>query len=163
MYISNELYKKVEITSIDEPSSIDWFWVLDLVEQDFMLTKLLLFEEFTAPTLTLDIKGAQFVLPAEWNILVYSPDTSIVDMVSVSDLTKSNFNVFLFDHQRHAVVEVETRVIDYATSGTVRTPAFNKNNMLCYPIGPQHWILIAPTDTYSKYLKQDVTVGNFLY
>lgn len=169
MFISNEEYKKIEIQSIDEPSSIEWFWILDLIEQDFMLTKLVLFEEFVAPSLTLSIGGvdgaggATIQLPAEWNILVYSPETSDVDMVAISDLTKSNFSIFLYDHKRNAVIDKETRVVAYSPSSVVRTPVFNKSNMLCHPIGTQHWVFVAPTDTYTKYLKQSATVGNFLY
>lgn len=163
MFITNESNKKFEIRSIDEPIAADYFWVLDLLQQDWMLSKLVMLEEFTAPTLTLSIKGDLIVVPAEWNILVYSPETSDVDMVQISDLTKSEFTVFLYDFTKSKVVESSCKVVNYSSNSVVRTPSFNKNNMLCHPVAGSYWIMVAPTDTYNKYLKESVTVGNFLH
>lgn len=163
MLISDEDTKAVQITSIDEPIETDYFWVLDLEEQDFKLSKLIMLEEFVAPTLTVNIKGFAIELPAEWNILVYSDETSVVDMVQVSDLTKSNFSLFLLDHKKNKIIENVAKIVKYSPSSTVRTPSFNKNLMLCSPIGESAWIMIAPTDTYNKYLKESITVGNILH
>jgi hypothetical protein len=163
MFITNEQYKNFKVTSIDEPIPVDYFWILDLQEQDWMLSKLVMLEEFTTPTLTLNIKGHLIELPAEWNILVYSPETSDVDMVQISDLTKSEFVIFLYDYKTSKVIEHTAKVVNYSPSSTVRTPSFNKSNMLCYPIAERYWIMVAPTDTYNKYLKDSITVGNFLY
>lgn len=163
MFITNEENKTFEIKSIDEPINADYFWILDLQEQDWMLSKLVMLEEFHAPTLTLSIKGNLVELPAEWNVLVYSTETSDVDMVQVSDLTKSEFTIFLYDYNRSKVVEQACKVVSYSPSEVVRTPSFNKSNMLCHPVGDTYWIMVAPTDTYNKYLKESVTVGNFLY
>lgn len=163
MFITNEENKTFEIKSIDEPINADYFWILDLQEQDWLLSKLVMLEEFYTPTLTLNIKGNLIELPAEWNILVYSNETSDVDMVQVSDLTKSEFTVFLYDFRSSKVVEQSCKVVAYSPSKVVRTPSFNKSNMLCHPIADRYWIMVAPTDTYNKYLKDSVTVGNFLY
>lgn len=163
MLISNENSKPILISSIDEPLNTDYFWVLDLEERDFKLSKLLMLEEFIAPTLTINIKGHAISLPADWNILVYSDETSGVDMVQVSDLTKSSFSLFLLSHKNNKIIENSVKVIAYDTQSTVRTPSFNKNLMLCHPIGEAAWIMVAPTDTYNKYLKEPITVGNFLY
>jgi len=163
MLISNEDSRPIVIASIDEPINTDYFWVLDLEEQDFKLSKLVMLEEFSAPTLTINVKGHSIEIPAEWNILVYSDDTSAVDMVQVSDLTKSNFSLFLLNHKSNKIVENLARVTNYSSASVVRTPSFNKNLMLCHPIGDNAWIMIAPTDTYNKYLKESITVGNFLH
>lgn len=163
MLISNENSLPIAINSIDEPLDIDYFWILDLAEQDFKLSKLIMLEEFSTPTLTINIKGHMIELPAEWNILVYSTETASVDMVQVSDLTKSHFSLFLMDHKKNKVIENLVKVISYKTTAIVRTPSFNKNMMLCYPIGETAWVMIAPTDTYNKYLKDTTTVGNFLH
>lgn len=163
MFITTENNKTLEIKSIDEPMTTDYFWVCDLIQHDFMLSKLIMLEEFNAPMLTLSIRGKLVDLPAEWNILVYSPDTSEVDMVQVSDLTKSDFTIFLYDHKNSKVIETNSKIINYVSTATIRTPSFNKNNMLCHPVGDNHWIMVAPTDTFNKYLKDSVTVGNFLY
>lgn len=163
MLISNEDSLPVAISSIDEPMNTDYFWVLDLEDQDFKLSKLIMLEEFHAPTLTLNIGGHSIEVPAEWHILVYSPETASVDMVQTSDLTKSHFSLFLLDHRKNKVIENIVRVTNYSSSAVVRTPNFNKNLMMCHPIGETAWIMIAPTDTYNKYLKDTVTVGNFLH
>lgn len=163
MLITNEENINYKIESIDVPLVADYFWVLDLVEQDWVINKLVMLEEFHTPTLTLNIKGDLVEIPAEWNILVYSPETSTVDMVQISDLTKSDFTIFLFDYKKSKVVETSTKVVAYSPSSVIRTPSFNKNNMMCYPIADKYWIMIAPTDTYNKYLKDSITVGNFLY
>ena len=163
MLISDENSIPKMISSIDEPLDIDYFWALDLQEQDFKLEKLILLEEFLTPTLVISIGGHAIELPAEWNLLVYSPETAIVDMIQVSDLTKNNFTLFLFDHKQNRVIESTVKVIDYYSSATIRTPGFNKNMMLCHPVGVKAWIMVAPTDTYNKYLKDIVTVGNFLH
>ena len=163
MLISNESHETIEISSIDEPVSIDHFWIMDLQQKDFMLSKLMMLEEFTSPTLTLDIFGQQINIPVEWHILVYSPETSVVDMVQISDLTRSDFCIFLYDHTTSKILENRPKVVDYTSNQLVHAPAFNKNSMLCHPVGSRYWIMIAPTDTYNKYLKDTVTIGNFLY
>lgn len=163
MLITNEEYQTYDIRSIDKPISIDHFWVMDLIAQDWMLTKLVMLEEFDAPTLTVSIRGKLVELPSEWNILVYSPDTSDVDMVQVSDLTKNSFTLFVYDFKINKVIETTCKVVNYSPSSTIRVPSFNKNNMMCHPIADRYWIMIAPTDTYNKYLKDTVTVGNFLF
>lgn len=163
MLISNEDSRPVAINSIDEPIDTDYFWILDLADQDFKLSKLIMLEEFSTPTLTINVKGHAIELPAEWNILVYSTDTASVDMVQVSDLTKSHFSLFLLDHKKNKVIENMVKVVSYKTAATVRTPSFNKNMMMCHPIGETAWVMVAPTDTYNKYLKDTITVGNFLH
>lgn len=163
MKIIDENYKQHLIKSIDEPISVDYFWVVDLQEKDFMLNKLVMLEEFNAPSLTISIQGERIQIPAEWNILVYSPETSDVDMVQISDLTTSDFTIFLYNLNSNKVIETTCRVVDYSTTSVFRVPSFNKSNMLCYPIGNSYCIMIAPTDTYNKYLKESTTVGNFLY
>lgn len=163
MQITDENNKTVTIKSIDKPISTDFFWILDLQAQDWLLTKLVMLEEFTTPTLTLNIRGNLVEVPAEWNILVYSPETSDVDMVRVSDLTKSAFTIFFYDFISNKIIEESARVVGYSPNSTVRTPSFNKSNMLCHPVADRYWIMIAPTDTYNKYFKDSVTVGNFLY
>lgn len=163
MQITNENYTNYKIESIDVPIDIDYFWVLDLQEYDWFITKLVMLEEFHAPILTINIKGESIDVPAEWNILVYSPETSSVDMVQLSDLTKSDFTVFLYDYKNSKVIESPCRVMGYKSSAVVRTPSFNKSNMLCHPVADRYWIMIAPTDTYNKYLKDSITVGDFLY
>ena len=77
------------------------------------------------------------------------------------------FKVLIFSVRNfnyvNKVVEETARVVGYSPNSVVRTPSFNKSNMLCHPVADRYWIMIAPTDTYNKYFKDAVTVGNFLY
>lgn len=161
MNIINQDNKIVKISSIDDSIDCDYFWVLNLQQQDFQLFKLQMLEEFECPTLTIFINGTKIQLPADWNILVYSPETSDVDMVQISDLTKASFDIFLYNPDSSKIVNTSIRVIDYSPSTIIRIPSFNKNSMLCHYVSDS-WIMIAPSDTYNKYLK-DVTVGTLLY
>lgn len=162
MLISDENSLPYNIQSIDEPIQCDYFWTLNLDEQDFRLSKIVLLEEFQTPSLTLNIFGSLLELPSEWNILVYSPETSVVDMIQISDTTRGNFSAVVLNHKTNKVLENSIRVVSYSPSTSIQVPSFNKNSMLCYPIGNDMWIMVAPTDTYNKYLKDGTTVGNFL-
>lgn len=163
MFITSDSYNSIEIKSIHDHLDTTHFWTLDLQRQDWYLNKLVMLEQFDSPVLTVSILGEQIVLPADWNVLIYSPETSNVDTVQISDLTKSNFTLFLYDFSRSKVVEGTYKVVNYNSNSTVHVPSFNKSNMMCYPVKDRYWIMVAPTDTYNKYLKDGVTVGNFLY
>lgn len=164
MIICDEHNNRLNITDIHDiekyPNS-EYFWTLDLIERDWFLTKLLLIEDHESRTLTIEINNKLIELQADWHILVYSPETSEVDLVMVSDLTRSNFDVFVYDPYKHRVVNMPLRVTNYTPWARVAFPSINKNQMICCDIGGL-WIMVAPTDTYTKYLKEPVTVGNFL-
>lgn len=163
MFVTDENNKNCEITSIDEPMNVDYFWVLNLQQQDWKLNKLLILEEFYSPVLTINIENSIIKIPAGWNMLIYSPDTSVVDMIPASDLIKTDYSLFIYNYIHSRVITRPYKVIDYSISDAVRCPVLNKSDMLCHPINNGHWIMTAPTDTYNKFLKSVVTVGDFLY
>lgn len=150
-----------DIHDIEKYPNSEFFWTLDLQEKDWFLSKLSLIEDHESRTLTLDFEGVLVELQADWHILVFSPETSEVDLVMVSDLTRTNFDIFVYNPSKHRVINKKVKVVNYNQWTKVAFPSINKNQMLCCDIGGL-WIMVAPTDTYSKYLKTTVTVGNFL-
>ena len=70
MVIFDENTRPVLIDSISTPVLTSHFWVLDLEDKDFCLSKLEVLEEHTTPMLVIQIYGYSIELPADWNILI---------------------------------------------------------------------------------------------
>ena len=87
MVIADETSYPILIDSIDTPLSTDHFWVLDLEKRDFMLNDLVMLEEITTPVIAFNVAGFVVEAPADWNIMIYSPETSQIDIIEVSDLS----------------------------------------------------------------------------
>lgn len=161
MVIADENSYPIMIDSIDTPLPIDHFWILDLEERDFRLSNLIMLEEITTPVIAFNVSGYVVEAPADWNILIYSPDTSQIDIIEVSELTRGDYSAFLFDHKHNKVMKNVVNVVDYNNYGIVHTPSMNKNTMLCHTAGPHHWVCLSPTDNYNKMLK-DCSIGDIL-
>jgi len=161
MVISDENSSPILIDNISTPLRMDYFWVLDLEKRDFCLTKIEVLEEHITPILVLKIFGYAIEVPANWNILVYSEDTSQLDIAEVSEITRGNFTAFVLDHADNTNRPGYISVIDYKPRGSIQTPSLNKYQMLCHHIGPKFWVCVSPIDNYNKYLK-DATIGDIL-
>ena len=161
MVISDENSFPILIDNISTPLKMDYFWVLDLERRDFALSKIEVLEEHQTPILVLKIFDYSVEIPANWNILVYSKETSQLDIVEVSEISRGNFTAFVFDHKKDVNLPGYIRVIHYEPKGSIQTPALNKYQMLCHHLGPKYWICISPIDNYNKYLK-DATIGDIL-
>ena len=125
------------------------------------MTKIEVLEEHETPILVVKILGYSVEMPANWNILVYSKETSQLDIAEISEISRGNFTAFVFDHEKNVNVPGYIRVIHYEPKGRIQTPSLNKYQMLCHHLGPKHWICISPIDNYNKYLK-DATIGDIL-
>lgn len=161
MLIFDNQSKPIILDSIHTPTLTDYFWVLDLSMMDFTLAPLISLEEVVCPTLVLRIRGFDFALPANWNILVYDSETSQLDVVELSEACGREFTALCYGPQktRHtpAIVSVANYYVEHKNVG----PLLNKQQMLCHPIGPDEWINVAPSDAYNKYLK-DRAVGDLI-
>ena len=148
----------IMLESIDIPTISEYFWAFQLKEMDFMLNEIRTFEEMQTESIVLSIMGYVIELPTNWNILIYSPDTSQLDVTEVYRLAKHPFDVVVYNHRKDRVesdVGIAT-VLDYYPNTRLRTPSLHKNTMLCHALGPDHWVCVAPTDNYNKYLKDKV-------
>lgn len=161
MIICDENNTPIKLNGVEDEIESEYFWTLDLQEQDWFLSKICLLEESYKRVLSVSFGGKVLDIPADWNILVYSKETSEVDMVEVSDLTRTTFNILFYNPEEHSVTDLPVKVVNYKQWEKVCYPSINRNTMLCCDVGGV-WIMIAPTDTYNKFLKKIVTVGNFL-
>ncbi len=161
MIISDENSYPVMVDSVETPLSTEWFWVLDLVNKDFILTPLMMNEELHTPTFELLINNYVIEVPTNWNILLYSEETSQLDVAEVSELTRGNFTALGFQHKKDRIVPGEVKVINYNPFARVHTPSLHKTHMLCHALGPDVWLCISPSDNYNKYLK-NMMIGDIL-
>jgi len=161
MLILDDRSEAVIIDNIYVPTVSDSFWTLNLEIMDFTLADIVVLEELVCPTITLAVRGFEFVLPANWNVLVYDEDTMQLDVVEVSDLAGRDFVALVYGPNTSSVIPGRIKVLDYNPSGTNVYPALNKHQMLCHPIDPILWIAVAPSDSYNKYLK-DCVVGDII-
>lgn len=161
MLLFDEFNKTHILDSINVPLDIDYFWVLDLSQLDFTLAPLLTLEETICPTLTLEIAGFEFSLPANWNILVFDEETTATDVVDLAGTTGRQFGALVYGPSKTKASSGIITVVDYQPSSKNVSPVLNKNQMLCHPIGMDEWVCISPSDQYSKYLR-DVIVGDLI-
>lgn len=161
MVISDENSSPILIDNITTPLKMDYFWVLDLEARDFVLTKIEVLEEHVTPILVLQIFGYAVEVPANWNILVYSKETSQLDIAEISEVSRGHFTAFVLDHKKNTNLPGYISVIEYQARGTIQTPSLNKSQMLCHHLGPDRWICISPIDNYNKYLR-DAAIGDIL-
>ena len=148
----------IMIESIDIPTISEYFWSFHLKEMDFMLTPIKTFEELETESVIVSVMGYVIELPTNWNVLIYSQETSQLDVSEIYRLAKHPFDLLVYNHRKD---KVETgmghaTVLDYYPSAKLRTPSLHKNTMLCHALGPDHWVCVAPTDNYNKYLKDKV-------
>lgn len=161
MLIFDEDTHPIIIESIATPMFTEYFWVLDLELMDFTLAPLMVLEEVIAPTVTLEILGFQFKLPATWCMLVYAEETMQIDVVENGKLAGKDFTAMVSGTKLHRPMSGHVKLIDYSPEDYNYVPSLSKNQMLCHPIAPYEWVNVAPTDPYNKYLK-DLVVGDIL-
>lgn len=160
MLIFDENNQTIILDSIHTPVRSDYFWCLDTDDKDFMLAQLLVLEEITAPTFTLNLGGFEFDVPASWNVLIYDAETMQIDSVELANAAGKDFTAFIYGpRENHQQGEIVT-ITDYKPVSKSVAPLLNKHQMLCHPISPKHWICITPHDV-QKHLK-NIYVGNIL-
>lgn len=161
MLIFDDTSQPVIIDSIHGPTPTEYMWVLDLSMMDYTLTPLSMLEEVICPSMQIQVKGFEFVLPANWNILVFDKDTSQLDVVELSETAGREFTALTYGPNKPyptpSTIIVTNYFIEYKNVG----PSLNKHQMLCHPIGPDEWINVSPSDGFNKYLK-DTTVGDLI-
>jgi len=161
MLIFDSNSKPIILDSIHTPTLTDHFWVLDLSLMDFTLAPLISLEEVVCPTLLVRIRGFDFALPANWNILVFDSETSQLDVVELSEVCGREFTALCYGPQKNRHTPAIVSVADYYVEHKNIGPLLSKQQMLCHPIGPDEWINVSPSDTYNKYLK-DRSVGDLI-
>ena len=149
------------LDSIHGPTVTEHMWVLDLNMLDFTLAPLTMLEEVTCPSIQLLVKGFEFILPANWNVLVYDRETAQLDVVELAETAGREFTALTYGPKKSAPSPAIVTVTNYFVERRNVGPSLNKHQMLCHPIGPDEWISVAPSDCYNKYLK-DIIVGDLI-
>jgi len=162
MLIFDEDMGTVILDDIQSPILTEYFYVLDLTMNDYTLTSLNALEEVYCPTLTLDILGFKFDVPANWYILVYDPETTYLDSVNIGDVAGRDFTGFVFGNTSKTAIPAPIKVIDYDINKKNVSPLMKKTQLLCHPITENMWINITPYDLYNKYLK-NMVVGDIIF
>ena len=161
MLIFNENNEIVALNTIYTPLVTKYCWITELEDKDFCLMEIKLLEEMVGPCVTISISGFVFDVPASWYMLVYSEETSDVDIVKMHDLMRGDFTALVCGPTTSKILPATVSVIDYHESGSVITPRLSKNQMLCHAIGPNQWVSISPYDQYNKTLKNCIA-GDFV-
>lgn len=160
MLITNEHNKNLLIDTLYTPIPSDYFWILDIQDQDFMLSKLTMLEEVVGPTIWLKAGQAVFPIPTTWNVLIYSEDTAQMDIVDATSLTTGCYTALVGGMKANRPTPIELQVVDYKPEWTNICPAMSKHQMLCHPISNDKWIMVSPADAFNKYLK-DAIAGDY--
>lgn len=151
----------VILDSIHGPTVSEHMWVLDLSMLDFTIAPLQMLEEVICPSIRVMIRGFEFTLPANWNILVYDRDTAQLDVVELAETAGREFTAMVYGPNKSAPSAAIITVTNYFVEHKNVGPSLNKHQMLCHPIGPDEWVSVSPSDCYNKYLK-DISVGNLI-
>lgn len=161
MLIIDENNSTVILDSIHTPVLSDYFWCFNVTELDFMLSPLNILEEITSPMFTLTMCGFEFMVPANWSILIYDKETAQVDVIELSTAAGKEFTALVYGANAKRA-ECETiRVTGYYAASQIVAPLMNKHQMLCHPISPEHWVCITPHNVQK--LTKDVLLGDILY
>ena len=151
--------KPIILDSIFVPTLTDHFWVLDFNMLDYTLSPLTTLEQTICPALQVRVQGFEFIIPANWNILVFDKETSQLDTVEVSEAAGREFTALVYGPNKSMPTAGVITVVDYFQEFVNVGPSLNKHQMLCHPISSDAWVNVAPSDSYSKYLK-DLTIGD---
>ena len=149
------------LDSVFVPTVTDHFWVLDMSIMDYTLTPLISLEEVICPSLLLRVNGFEFVLPANWNILIYDRETSQLDTLALKEACGKEFTALVYGPNKTQHSAGVITVVDYFVEYKNIGPLLTKQQMLCHPIGPDEWINASPSDAFNKYLK-DRSVGDLI-
>ena len=157
MVISDENYFPILIDNVEVPMKTDKFWVFNLEHKDFMLAPLNMFEEKIHKGVHI-LKIEEYVLemPSDWNILCYSEETSQLDILEVSEISRGYYTAVVFDHEKNKVLPGTIHTDDWKSNYRIQTVSLNKNSMLCHALGKNYWICCSHIDNYNKYLKNAV-------
>lgn len=161
MLIFDETSRPVILDSIYAPVLSEHFWVLDFNMMDFTVSPLLVLEETVCPSITIRVLGFSFILPVNWNILVYAEESQQLDVVEVSQLAGKEFTALVYGPNVPYHRAGRITVTDYHTSYKNVAPSLNKHQMLCHPIDSGLWVNVAPADAYNKFLK-NASVGDII-
>lgn len=156
MLIFDDYSHPIILDNIHGPTVSEYMWVLDLSMMDFALAPITMLEEVVCPSIQIQIDGFEFILPANWNILVYDTETSQVDVVELSETAGREFTAMVGGPTKTQPIPCKIIATNYYVEYKNVGPSLNKHQMLCHPINKDMWCCIGPSDGFNKYLKNAI-------
>lgn len=153
MLILDKHNKPIIIDSIYDPLPTDYMWVLDLNIMDYTLVPLPVLQEIVCSSIQIVIDGFEFILPTDWNILVYDNESFHLDVTEIGKTAGTEFTALLYGPDVTYPSLKTITATNYFIEHKNVAPVLNKHQMLCHPIGPKYWCSICPSDGFNKYLK----------
>lgn len=167
MQVLPDYNKPYLIESISSPIVIKHCWMFSGSACDFMLEPIKYLEETSSPMLKVRINNTEFLVPADWNILVTDRETYQLDTVPIQSCASVKHEAFAFVAEELKLRTLEVMVLDFQAESTcVVHPMINKGTALVHPVGPSYGtgkqvqlsVIIGPHDLH-KHLNGK-TVGD---
>jgi hypothetical protein len=161
MIIFDENNLPTIVDSIFGPTISEYMWALDLNIMDFTLAPLVMLEETVCPAIQVQIRGYEFCLPAHWSILVYDQDTTQLDVVQLCETGGREFVSFVYGPTKSFPVPGIITATDYFPEFVHVSPSLNKHQMIACAVGADEFVLVSPSDSFNKFLK-NTTIGDLI-
>ena len=130
MVVFGQRNKPIIIDDLYTPIVEDHIWVLDLEINDFTLTPLAMLQEIICSSISLQVNGVDMILPANWFMLIYDEETTMLDVVQISELSGRPFRAFTYGFKDIIASSSSIKTIDYHPQYVNVVPSLNKKQML---------------------------------
>jgi hypothetical protein len=160
MLIFNENDETVILDSIHTPVLSEYFWCFNAEELDFMLSPLNVLEEITSPMFVLTMYDFDFMVPSNWNILIYDRETAQVDVIEIATAAGKEFSALVYGPKTLHAESQTIRVTGYHPVNRVVAPLMNKHQMLCHPVNPDYWVCVTPHNVQK--ITKNVLLGDIM-
>lgn len=135
MLILTDYNKPYMIENLLSPVVPKHYWIFSGQMQDFMLAPISYLEETSGPTLTIEVDGFKFNVPAHWNILIIDHETYQIDTVPIRSCSSHETYAFIMTPEDYGVNKKMITVCGYKNHEVLCHPLMAKGQALCHPIG----------------------------
>lgn len=136
MNILPEYGFSISITDVNEPVIPQRCWFYDASLNDFVLRPITMLEETTGTTVTAEINGYTFDIPAAWNMLVADEDLKLVDTVPITQCSSGSYHAFLM-HPDLSFYKLAPIILkDLSVRGQAVHVTVPRAHAMLHPVGP---------------------------
>lgn len=135
MKILSELNQPYSLIDINDPVIVNYFWGYSALHQDFMHFPIMYLEELTGPAVKIRIGEEILTVPSNWNIMICDPETTIIDMIDMTQAMGSSFSAFGFSTEKTKIFYLPFEVVDVMDYDVVVMPSIQRSIGLCHPAG----------------------------
>lgn len=135
MMIQTEHGAPYIIDALNQPIVPEYFWTLSAPQLDYVLTPLTYLELSQSTGIELEVNQLTVVIPSTWYVLVADPDTSSIDTVAVSDLSKNAYTAVAMSADDSKMRTMPIRCTGVVKELSCVYPLLPRDNMICHPAG----------------------------